>query len=83
LSTTDLDAAASTLLQKLTLAIPQAVIHHWAFLAFSESLQVNHTKEMVNWENQVIAWEHDHDAYCPYNIPDQSECLFYHNTVLA
>jgi hypothetical protein len=65
--------AASTLFWKLSLAIPQAIIHHRAFLAFSESLRVNHAKEMADWEDQVTDWERNHNAYCPYDLPDQSE----------
>ena len=64
---------ASTLLRKMALAIPQAIVHHRAFSAFSDSLYAEHGQEMNEWEVQVKKWEGDHDEYCPYNLPDQSE----------
>ena len=57
----------------MSLAIPQAIIHHRAFLAFSESMRAEHEQEMNEWEVEVNEWEYDHDEYCPYNLPDQSE----------
>lgn len=69
----NLVTTAWSLLQKMTLAIPQAVIHHRAFLAFTESLQVEHASNMAEWELSVEQWEQDHSLSCPYDIPDQCE----------
>jgi hypothetical protein len=59
------------------LAIAQTIIHHRSFLAFSKDVRANHAEDMVVWEKQVMAWERDHDAYCPYDVPDQSTCLVF------
>jgi hypothetical protein len=63
---------ASTLLRKLLLAIPEAIIHYRAFTAFTESLQVEHGEQLLNWEAQVQGWEADHSLPCPYEIPEES-----------
>jgi hypothetical protein len=65
--------AASTLLRKLLLAIPEAIIHHRAFTAFTESLQAENAKELIKWEEQVRSWEADHTLPCPYEIPEESK----------
>jgi hypothetical protein len=64
--------AASTLLRKLLLAIPEAIIHHRAFTAFTESLQIEHGEQLLNWEAQVLNWEADRSLPCPYDIPEES-----------
>ena len=66
---------ASTLLRKMTLALPQAVLHHRAFSAFTESLQAEHAENVVEWETQVRKWELNHALPCPYNLPEQSSSL--------
>lgn len=63
---------ASTLLRKLSLAIPEAIIHHRAFTAFTESLQAEHAKQLIKWEAQVQSWEADRTLPCPYEIPEES-----------
>ena len=63
---------ASTLLRKLLLAIPEAIIHHRAFTAFTESLQAEHGEQLLNWEEQIQGWEADHTLPCPYKIPEES-----------
>ena len=63
---------ASTLLRKMTLALPQAVLHHRAFSAFTESLQAEHAGNVVEWETQVRKWELNHSLPCPYDLPEQS-----------
>jgi hypothetical protein len=63
---------ASTLLRKMTLALPQAVLHHRAFSAFTESLQAEHAGNVVEWETQVREWELNHALPCPYDLPEQS-----------
>jgi len=65
--------AASTLLRKLSLAIPEAIIHHRAFIAFTESLQAEHAEQLVKWEAQVQAWESNRTLPYPYEIPEESK----------
>ncbi|KIL56756.1 hypothetical protein M378DRAFT_57844, partial [Amanita muscaria Koide BX008] len=65
----------STLLRKMSLAIPQAIIHHRAFSAFSESLRAEHGQQMNKWDDQVKKWERNRNEYCPYNLPDQKITL--------
>lgn len=66
-------AAATSLLRKLLLAIPEAIIHHRAFTAFTESLQAENAEELVKWEAQVKSWEADQTLPCPYEIPEESK----------
>jgi len=68
-------SSASTLLRKMTDAIPEAIIHHRAFSAFTESLRLEHVAQLDQWEDEVKKWEHDHSEYCPYDLPDQSMSL--------
>lgn len=63
---------ASTLLRKLSLAIPEAIVHHRAFSAFTESLQAEHAEQLVEWEGQVQSWEADRTLPCPYEITEES-----------
>lgn len=64
---------ASTLLRKLLVAIPEAIIHHRAFTAFTESLQAENAERLVKWEEQVQSWEADRTLPCPYEIPEESK----------
>jgi hypothetical protein len=57
----------------LTLAIPEAVIHHRASCAFSEGMQEEHGNLLKEWERQVEAWETDQTNECPYDLPEDSE----------
>jgi hypothetical protein len=57
----------------MSLALPQAVIHHRALSAFTESLQAEHAGHMVEWEAQVQKWELNHALPCPYDVPEQSK----------
>ena len=72
---------ASTLLQKMSLALPQAVIHHRALSAFTESLQAEHTEQVAEWETQVQNWELNHALLCPYDLPEQSESSYHWNVI--
>ena len=57
----------------MTKAIPQAIIHHRALSAFTESLWLEHGEDLVNdWEAQVKLWENNHKEKCPYDIPELS-----------
>jgi len=61
------------LLRKLTLAIPEAVVHHRAFSAFSEGMRKENANLLAEWEQQVCAWEADRRVFCPYELPNESE----------
>ena len=67
--------AATSLLRKLLLAIPEAIVHYRAFTAFTESLQAENAEELVKWDAQVQSWEADRTLPCPYEIPEESKSL--------
>ena len=37
----------------MSLALPQAVVHHQALSAFTESLQAEHAEHVAKWDAQV------------------------------
>ncbi|KAF7362033.1 CxC2 domain-containing protein [Mycena venus] len=55
----------NSLLCKMVLAIPNALLHNWAFNAFTDGLREGHEEELMLWEVEVRAWEQDHDQQCP------------------
>ncbi|KAJ7432065.1 hypothetical protein B0H11DRAFT_2165471 [Mycena galericulata] len=63
----------NSLLRKMVLAIPKAMLHSRAFHAFTDRLRDGHEEELGKWEAQVRAWEQDHDKPCPYNYPEDGE----------
>ena len=56
----------------MTLAIPEAVIHHRAFCAFSDGIREESPDVLAEWEQQVRKWEADPTAFCPYEQPEES-----------
>ncbi|KAL0568415.1 hypothetical protein V5O48_013569 [Marasmius crinis-equi] len=58
----------SSLLRKMTKAIPQAVINARVFYAFTEALKVDHSAELSVWLQQVVNWEQGIDKFCPYEV---------------
>lgn len=59
----------------MTMAIREAVIHHRALVAFTESLQAENEALIGMWENNVRLWELDPlNVTCPYDIPEESRC---------
>ena len=64
--------AGNQLLRKLTLAIPEAVVHHPALTAFSDGIRLEHGDIIGRWEQQVLDWEMDNTRFCPYDLPDES-----------
>ncbi|KAG6821644.1 hypothetical protein H0H92_001692, partial [Tricholoma furcatifolium] len=48
-----------TLLRSLVQAIPDAIMHHQAFTAFTHGLRKEHAHTLVEWERQVREWEHN------------------------
>ncbi|KAJ7065998.1 hypothetical protein B0H15DRAFT_743445, partial [Mycena belliarum] len=63
----------NSLLRKMVLSIPKAMLHNRAFQAFSEGLQEGHEDELRQWEKDVRAWEQDHGKPCPYDYPEEEE----------
>ena len=58
----------------MTLAIREAVIHHRALVAFTESLQAENETLVTAWEDNVRRWELDRlNVQCPYEIPEESK----------
>lgn len=57
----------------MTMAIQEAVIHHRALVAFTESLQTENGKMVREWEYHVRQWEQDPlNVQSPYDIPEES-----------
>ncbi|KAJ6514716.1 hypothetical protein DFH09DRAFT_1332844 [Mycena vulgaris] len=63
----------NSLLRKMVLYIPRAMIHNRAFQAFTDGLKEKHEMELVDWKNLVKAWEQDHGKPCLYNYPEENE----------
>ncbi|KAJ7078696.1 hypothetical protein B0H15DRAFT_924758 [Mycena belliarum] len=61
----------SSLLRKMVLFIPRAMVHNRAFQAFTDGLKEGHTDELRKWEDDVRAWEQDHGKPCPYDYPEE------------
>ena len=58
----------------MTLATPEAVIHHRALVAFTESLQAENNALVQAWEDNVCRWELDPlNVPCPYDLPEESK----------
>ena len=58
----------------MTLAIREALIHHRALVAFTESLQAENDKLVAEWESKVRSWEIDPlNVQSPYDIPEESK----------
>ena len=58
----------------MSLAIREAVIHHRALLAFTESLQAENDALVRTWEDNVVRWELDPlNVPCPYDLPEESK----------
>ncbi|KAJ6461985.1 hypothetical protein C8R47DRAFT_993232 [Mycena vitilis] len=58
----------NSLLRKLVLAIPEAMVHSRAFAAFTDGLREAHEPELREWEQIVRAWEADETQ--PSTKPD-------------
>ncbi|KAJ7874256.1 hypothetical protein B0H13DRAFT_2348668 [Mycena leptocephala] len=63
----------NSLLRKLVLALPQAMMHSRVFHAFTEGLRDGHEKELQDWEKTVRAWEENPLEFTganPYDYPE-------------
>ncbi|KAJ6447332.1 hypothetical protein C8R47DRAFT_999818, partial [Mycena vitilis] len=61
----------NSLLKKMVLAIPQAMIHSPAFHAFTDALREGHEEELQEWETKIRAWEAKPAGLAdPYAYPD-------------
>jgi hypothetical protein len=58
----------------MILAIREAVIHHRALVAFTETLLSENDELVGVWEESVRRWELDPlNMECPYDIPEESK----------
>ncbi|KAG6835107.1 hypothetical protein H0H93_004796 [Arthromyces matolae] len=48
-----------SLLRKLIRAVPDSILHYQAFEVFTESLQKEHKREVLEWQREVMEWEKD------------------------
>ncbi|KAJ7660352.1 hypothetical protein DFH06DRAFT_988965 [Mycena polygramma] len=60
----------NSLLKKMVLAIPQAMIHSRAFHAFTDALRDEHEEQLQEWETTIRAWEGNKSETNPYEYPD-------------
>ncbi|KAJ7866049.1 hypothetical protein B0H14DRAFT_3084255 [Mycena olivaceomarginata] len=62
----------NSLLRKMVLAIPQAMIHSRAFHAFTDGLKSAHEPDLREWETTIRAWEADplNAATNPFEYPE-------------
>ncbi|KAF8122930.1 hypothetical protein K438DRAFT_1651868, partial [Mycena galopus ATCC 62051] len=51
----------NSLVRKMVLAIPQAMIHNRAFNSFTTGLRQEHEGELTKWEKMIREWEADPD----------------------
>ena len=59
----------------MTMALREAVIHHCALVAFTETLEAENDTLVRVWENNVRLWELNplNGSVCPYDIPEESK----------
>ncbi|KAF8215390.1 hypothetical protein K438DRAFT_1955372 [Mycena galopus ATCC 62051] len=63
----------NSLLRKMVLAIPQAMIHTRAFKSFTDGLREGHEEDLSKWERMVREWEADKDHEVALNPYDYEE----------
>jgi hypothetical protein len=61
----------NSLLRRLVLAIPNAIIHNDAFAILHENLRLKHSSDVAGWEEMMKDWEHDSSKPNPYEIPEE------------
>ncbi|KAJ7624691.1 hypothetical protein FB45DRAFT_836724 [Roridomyces roridus] len=66
-------SSRNSLLRKLVLAIPKAILHGQAFQAFTEGVREGHEDELEAWEEEIQAWEADSEKKCPYEYPEEQD----------
>ncbi|KAK7048776.1 CxC2 domain-containing protein [Favolaschia claudopus] len=70
----------NSLLRKMVLAIPQAMIHSRAFQSFTNGLRDGHEHDLERWEKMIRDWEIDHENPNPY---DYAEVEVFTNSHIA
>lgn len=55
----------------MVLAVPQCIVHHQAFHAFTEGLKEQHGEQLIQWDAMVREWTTDHSKPCPYDLPEE------------
>ncbi|KAK6996428.1 CxC2 domain-containing protein [Favolaschia claudopus] len=60
----------NSLLRKMVLAIPQAMIHSRAFHSFTNGLREGHEGDLAKWEKMVRDWEMDQENPSPYDYTE-------------
>ncbi|KAJ7895849.1 hypothetical protein B0H13DRAFT_1885371 [Mycena leptocephala] len=65
----------NSLLRKMALAIPQAMVHSCTFHVFTEGLRDGHEEDLLKWEKMVHAWEVDQSQDNPYEYAEVEETM--------
>ncbi|KAG7087393.1 hypothetical protein E1B28_013364 [Marasmius oreades] len=65
----------TSLVKKLVKAIPEAVVNARAFTAFTDTLQDDHVKDLLIWQDQVVQWEQGLSNFCPYDMCEETLTL--------
>jgi hypothetical protein len=65
--------AGASLFKKLSVALPDALIHNRAFVAFTKGIQAEHDNITSEWEKLVVDWEADQTRPCPYEFSDKDK----------
>ena len=55
------------------MALPDALIHHRAFLAFTKGIRAEHEDIIPEWERLVVDWEADQSQPCPYEFLEKEK----------
>ncbi|KAA1479149.1 hypothetical protein DENSPDRAFT_886475 [Dentipellis sp. KUC8613] len=58
-----------TILRRMNEAIPETIRNMHVLEEFSNVLELEQPGLVAKWEAEVIAWEKDHKAPCPYELP--------------
>lgn len=65
-----------SLLRKMALAIPDAILHRRAFHSLTDGLKEEHGEQLKEWDLMVREWTADHSKPNPYEVPEDGTYSF-------
>lgn len=65
-----LAVSGPSLLRRMALAIPDAILHRRAFHSLTEGLREEHGEQLKEWDRMVREWTVDHSKPNPYDVPE-------------